>query len=45
MSMIEVRDLHKTLGTEIVLRGITLEISKGETCVIIGRSGGGRACF
>ncbi len=41
--MISVRDLHKTLGTQEVLRGIDLEIVKGETCVVLGRSGGGKS--
>ena len=41
--MIEVRDLHKTLGTEQVLRGVDLQIASGETCVILGRSGGGKS--
>ena len=41
--MIQVRDLHKTLGTEEVLRGVDLQISSGETCVILGRSGGGKS--
>lgn len=41
--MIEVRDLHKTLGTQEVLRGVDLQIATGETCVILGRSGGGKS--
>ncbi len=41
--MISVRNLHKTLGTQKVLRGIDLEISRGETCVILGRSGCGKS--
>lgn len=41
--MISVRQLTKTLGTQQVLRGIDLEIAKGETCVIIGRSGCGKS--
>ncbi len=41
--MIAVRDLHKTLGTQEVLRGVDLEINKGETCVIMGRSGCGKS--
>ena len=42
--MIEVRDVHKTLGTQDVLRGVDLQIATGETCVIMGRSGCARAC-
>jgi phospholipid/cholesterol/gamma-HCH transport system ATP-binding protein len=41
--MIAIRALHKTLGTQPVLRGIDLEIEKGETCVIMGRSGCGKS--
>jgi polar amino acid transport system ATP-binding protein len=41
--MIHVRNLHKQLGTQHVLRGIDLEVRAGETCVVIGRSGGGKS--
>ncbi len=41
--MIEVRDLHKTLGTQRVLCGTTFSIEEGEAVVIIGRSGGGKS--
>ena len=41
--MIKVRDLHKTLGTQSVLRGVDLEVAQGETCVIMGRSGCGKS--
>ena len=41
--MIQVRDLHKTLGSEQVLRGVDLQIASGETCVIMGRSGCGKS--
>jgi phospholipid/cholesterol/gamma-HCH transport system ATP-binding protein len=41
--MISVRGLTKTLGTQSVLRGVDLEIRKGDTCVILGRSGGGKS--
>ena len=41
--MIEVRNLHKTLGTQEVLRGVDLEIERGKTCVILGRSGCGKS--
>lgn len=41
--MIEVLDLHKTLGTQEVLRGINLKITKGHTHVILGRSGSGKS--
>jgi phospholipid/cholesterol/gamma-HCH transport system ATP-binding protein len=41
--MISVRNLSKTLGDQEVLRGVDLEIQKGETCVVMGRSGGGKS--
>ena len=41
--MITVSALHKTLGTQEVLRGVDLQITKGETCVIMGRSGCGKS--
>jgi len=40
---ITVRDLHKTLGRQHVLRGVDLTVNPGETMVIIGRSGGGKS--
>jgi phospholipid/cholesterol/gamma-HCH transport system ATP-binding protein len=41
--MISVRKLTKTLGTQQVLRGVNLEIKRGNTCVILGRSGCGKS--
>jgi len=41
--MIEVRDLHKSFGALKVLQGTSLNIEKGESVVIIGRSGGGKS--
>jgi phospholipid/cholesterol/gamma-HCH transport system ATP-binding protein len=41
--MIQVRDLYKTLGKQEVLRGVDLEVEKGETLVVIGRSGSGKS--
>ena len=41
--MITVRGLEKRLGTNEVLKGIDLEVTHGETLVIIGRSGGGKS--
>lgn len=44
---IELRDLrksfHNSSGTQDVLRGVNLEIQRGETMVIIGGSGGGKS--
>jgi phospholipid/cholesterol/gamma-HCH transport system ATP-binding protein len=41
--MIEVRNLRKSFGTNCILDGITFQIEKGESLVIIGRSGGGKS--
>jgi len=41
--MIEVRNLKKSYGTNTVLDGVCFEIEKGESVVIIGRSGGGKS--
>src|SRR3954468_14863281 len=42
-SMIAVRDLRKAIGDQQILRGVDLTVAKGETLVIIGRSGGGKS--
>lgn len=41
--MISVRGLTKTLGSQRVLRGIDLDVKRGDTCVILGRSGCGKS--
>jgi len=43
--MIRVEDLHKSFGTLKVLRGISLEVRKGEVICIIGASGSGKSTF
>lgn len=43
MTLIQVRDLHKTLDGVPVLRGVSVEVARGETLVVIGRSGGGKS--
>jgi phospholipid/cholesterol/gamma-HCH transport system ATP-binding protein len=40
---IEVSDLCKTLGTQAVLRGVDLEIRRGESLVVLGQSGEGKS--
>ncbi|HSP88486.1 MAG TPA: ABC transporter ATP-binding protein [Ignavibacteriaceae bacterium] len=41
--MIEIKNLHKKFGGKEILKGINLTIEKGETIVIIGRSGCGKS--
>jgi phospholipid/cholesterol/gamma-HCH transport system ATP-binding protein len=41
--MIEVRNLTKSFGDHLVLDGVSFRIDKGESVVIIGRSGGGKS--
>lgn len=41
--MIEIVDLHKSFGSNYVLRGVNLTIEEGETNVIIGKSGSGKS--
>jgi len=41
--MIEARQLKKSFGPQRVLDGVDLRVEKGESVVIIGRSGGGKS--
>jgi len=41
--MIRIVDLHKSFGSKPVLNGVSLEVSKGETMVVIGQSGSGKS--
>ena len=41
--MIEIRNLQKSFGGKPVLRGVNLDIQKGESQIIIGRSGSGKS--
>lgn len=41
--MIRIVNLHKSFGPKKVLRGINLNVSKGETMVVIGQSGSGKS--
>lgn len=45
MDFISVRGLHKNFGKDEVLKGIDLDISRGEVVSIIGASGGGKSTF
>lgn len=41
--MITVRELHKVFGSNTVLDGLNLEVPRGESVVILGRSGSGKS--
>lgn len=41
--MIEINNLHKSFGSNRVLRGINLNITEGESLAVIGRSGCGKS--
>lgn len=41
--MIEVRHLRKSFGSHLILEDVSLRIDKGESLVILGRSGGGKS--
>ncbi|MNW46140.1 amino acid ABC transporter ATP-binding protein, PAAT family [Fontibacillus panacisegetis] len=43
--MITVKNLHKNFGPLHILKGIDLEIKKGEVVVVIGPSGSGKSTF
>ena len=43
--MIEIKNIHKTFGNNTILRGIDLNIQKGQVVVILGPSGSGKTTF
>lgn len=43
--MIKVENLHKSFGKKEVLKGMDIEIEKGEVVVVIGPSGSGKSTF
>lgn len=43
--MIKIQNIHKTFGDNTILRGIDLEIQKGQVVVILGPSGSGKTTF
>ena len=40
---VEIRDLRKSFGEQMVLNGISLSVSRGETVALLGRSGTGKS--
>jgi phospholipid/cholesterol/gamma-HCH transport system ATP-binding protein len=43
--LISVRDLVQKIGLQEILRGFSLDIFRGETLVLLGKSGGGKSVF
>lgn len=43
--LIRVEDLRQTIGEQEILRGFSLAICRGETLVLLGKSGGGKSVF
>ena len=41
--VVAVEDLHKSFGSQRVLNGISLTVSRGETLAVLGRSGTGKS--
>src|SRR3982750_4464623 len=41
--MIQLKNVHKAFGPKRVLDGFTLDVTEGESMVIIGYSGGGKS--
>lgn len=41
--IIELQQIHKSFGPQHVLQGLSLQVPRGRTTVIIGRSGGGKS--
>lgn len=44
-AVIQVRDLRKSFGSQVVLDGVTVDIRRGETLVVMGGSGCGKSTF
>lgn len=41
--VIEIKDLHKAFGDNEILKGVTLHVNKGESLVVLGKSGSGKS--
>lgn len=45
MSLLEIRDIHKSYGKKVILDGINLSIEKGQCVAIVGANGCGKSTF
>lgn len=43
MSLIQIKDMYKSFGRQKVLQGVSFDINKGDSVVIIGQSGSGKS--
>lgn len=43
MALVEIKNVRKNYGPLEVLKGVSLDVEKGEIVTIIGRSGSGKA--
>jgi polar amino acid transport system ATP-binding protein len=44
-AIIDARDVHKRFGSLEVLKGITLQVERGQVACLLGRSGSGKSTF